>query len=91
MFDLRGDIEHSVSQQEISTYAELLRECYDAETNLKKIYTEREKARKLQRNSSRVIQNLKPRGYPSKGKKVQSVGPMSPWQCIKFDKFHFGK
>lgn len=37
LFGLRGEISHSVSQREFTTYVELLRQCYVAENSLKKV------------------------------------------------------
>lgn len=91
MFGLRGEIEHSVAQREFDTYAELLRQFYIDENSLKKIHTKREQANPLQINYSRVVHHLKPKGLPSKGKKMQSVGLMSPQQCSNCNRLQFGK
>jgi hypothetical protein len=40
LFGLRGEISHSVSQREFTTYVELLRQCYVAENSLKKVQEE---------------------------------------------------
>lgn len=47
MYGLRGDIAHSVSQREFITYGEILRQCYVAESSLKKIQTKREEVMQL--------------------------------------------
>ncbi|XP_050888516.1 uncharacterized protein LOC127093616 [Lathyrus oleraceus] len=45
LFGLRGEISHSISQREFTTYAELLRQCYVTENSLKKVQEERDKYR----------------------------------------------
>ncbi|XP_050883789.1 uncharacterized protein LOC127086997 [Lathyrus oleraceus] len=42
LFGLRGEISHSVSHREFTTYAELLRQCYVAENSSKKVQEERD-------------------------------------------------
>lgn len=37
MFGLRGDISHTASQREFTTYVELLRQCYVIEDSLKRV------------------------------------------------------
>ncbi|XP_050916725.1 uncharacterized protein LOC127131878 [Lathyrus oleraceus] len=45
VFGLRGEISHSVSQREFTSYAELLRQCYVAENSLKKVQEEMDQYR----------------------------------------------
>ncbi|XP_050914828.1 uncharacterized protein LOC127129747 [Lathyrus oleraceus] len=45
LFGLRGEISHSVSQREFTTYAKLLRQCYVAENSLRKVQEERDQYR----------------------------------------------
>lgn len=53
MFGLRGEIEHIMAQWYFNTYAELLRQCYVVEYNLKKIRLERDQSRQGQGDQGR--------------------------------------
>ncbi|KAI5390164.1 hypothetical protein KIW84_075474 [Lathyrus oleraceus] len=75
LFDLRGEISHSVSQREFTTYAELLRQCYVAENSLKKVQEERDQYRSGQRDQGRPGSQFRPRSQAFKGK--QREGHMS--------------
>lgn len=50
LFGLRGEISHSDSQREFTSYAKLLRKCYVAENSLKKVQEERDLYRSGQRD-----------------------------------------
>ncbi|XP_050888517.1 uncharacterized protein LOC127093617 [Lathyrus oleraceus] len=55
LFGLRGEISHSISQREFTTYAELLRQCYVTENSLKKIQEERDQYRIRQKDHGRSV------------------------------------
>ncbi|XP_050878800.1 uncharacterized protein LOC127082616 [Lathyrus oleraceus] len=61
LFGLRGEIYHSVSQREFTTYAELLRQCYVTENSLKKVQEERDQYRSGQRDQGRPGSQFRPR------------------------------
>ncbi|XP_050920554.1 uncharacterized protein LOC127138206 [Lathyrus oleraceus] len=75
LFGLRGEISHSVSQREFTSYVELLRQCYVAENNLKKVQEERDQYRSGQRDQGRPGNQFRPRPQAFKGK--QREGHMS--------------
>lgn len=91
LFGLRGEISHSVSQREFTTYAELLRQCYVAENSLKKVHEERDRYRFGQKDQGRPSQQFKPRPQSFKGKQVQHTKFIKPPQCQMCKKFHFGR
>ncbi|XP_050876879.1 uncharacterized protein LOC127080606 [Lathyrus oleraceus] len=89
LFGLRGEISHSVSQRESTTYAELLRKCYVAENNLKKVQEERAQYRIGQKDKGRPGNQFRPRPQSFKGKQVQLARPNHPPQCQVCKKSHF--
>ncbi|XP_050914925.1 uncharacterized protein LOC127129853 [Lathyrus oleraceus] len=91
LFGLRGEIYHSVSQREFTSYAELLRQCYVAENSLKKVQEERDQYRSGQRDQGRPGSQFRPRSQAFKGKQVQHARPNQPPQCQACKKCHFGK
>ncbi|XP_050909073.1 uncharacterized protein LOC127122837 [Lathyrus oleraceus] len=91
LFGLRGEISHSVSQREFTTYAELLRQCYVAENSLKKVQEERDQYRSGQRYQGRPGIQFRPRPQAFKGKQVQHARPNHPPQCQVCKKSHFGR
>ncbi|XP_050875592.1 uncharacterized protein LOC127079226 [Lathyrus oleraceus] len=91
LFGLRGEISHSVSQREFTTYAELLRQCYVAENSLKKVQEERDQYRIGQKDQGRADNQFRPRPQCFKGKQVQHVRPNHPPQCRVCKKSHFGR
>ncbi|XP_050890368.1 uncharacterized protein LOC127095768 [Lathyrus oleraceus] len=70
LFGLRGEISHSVSQREFTTYSELLRKCYVAKNNLKKVQEERDQYRSGQRDQGRLGSQFRPRSQAFKGKQI---------------------
>ncbi|XP_050897996.1 uncharacterized protein LOC127104900 [Lathyrus oleraceus] len=88
---LRGEISHSVSQREFTTYDELLRQCYVAENSLKKVQEERDQYRSRQRDQGRPGSQFRPRPQAFKGKHVQHAIPNHPPQCQVCKKSHFGR
>ncbi|XP_050878698.1 uncharacterized protein LOC127082494 [Lathyrus oleraceus] len=91
LFGLRGEISHSVSQREITTYAELLRQCYVAENSLKKVQEERDQYRIGKKEQGRSGNQFRPRPQSFKGKQVQHARPNHPPQCQLCKKPHFGR
>ncbi|XP_050915462.1 uncharacterized protein LOC127130512 [Lathyrus oleraceus] len=91
LFGLRGEISHSVSQREFTSYAELLRQCYVAENSLKKVQEERDQFRSGQRDQGRPGSQFRPRSQAFKGKQVQHARPNQPSQCQAYKKYHFGR
>ncbi|XP_050902140.1 uncharacterized protein LOC127111333 [Lathyrus oleraceus] len=89
LFGLRGEISHSVSQREFTTYAELLRQCYVAENNLKKVQEERDQYRSGQKDQGRPGNQFRPRPQALKGKQVQHARPNHPPQCRVCKRSHF--
>ncbi|XP_050877271.1 uncharacterized protein LOC127081024 [Lathyrus oleraceus] len=81
LFCMRGEISHSVSQREFTTYAELLRQCYVAENSLKKVQEERDQYRSGHRDQGRPGSQFRPRSQAFKGKQVQHARPNNPPQC----------
>ena len=78
LFGLRGEISHSVSQREFSSYVELLRQCYVAENSLKKVQEERDQYRIGQKDQGRPSNQFRPRLQSFKGKQVQPIKPNHP-------------
>ncbi|XP_050895726.1 uncharacterized protein LOC127102399 [Lathyrus oleraceus] len=91
LFGLRGEISHSVSQREFTTYAELLRQCYMAENSLMKVQEERDQYRIGQKDQGRLGNQFRPRPQSFKGKPVQHARPNHPPQCQVCKKSHFGR
>ncbi|XP_050897475.1 uncharacterized protein LOC127104332 [Lathyrus oleraceus] len=81
LFGLRGEISHSVSQREFTSYAELLRKCYVVENSLKKVQEEMDQYRSGQRDQGRPGSQFRPRSQTFKGKQVQHARPNQPPQC----------
>ncbi|XP_050876243.1 uncharacterized protein LOC127079937 [Lathyrus oleraceus] len=90
-FGLRGEISHSVSQREFTSYAELLRQCFVAENSLKKVQEERDHYRSGQRDQGRPGSQFRPRSQAFKGKRVQHARPNHPPQCQVCKNSHFGR
>ncbi|XP_050898344.1 uncharacterized protein LOC127105218 [Lathyrus oleraceus] len=61
LFGLRGEISHSVSQREFTTYDEFLRQFYVAENSLKKVQEERDQYRIGQKDQGRPCNQFRPR------------------------------
>ncbi|XP_050916154.1 uncharacterized protein LOC127131269 [Lathyrus oleraceus] len=91
LFGLRGEISHSVSQREFTTYAELLRQCSMAETSLKKVQEEIDHYRSGQKDQGRPGNQFRPRPQSFKGKQVQHARPNHPPQCQVCKRSHFGR
>ncbi|XP_050915456.1 uncharacterized protein LOC127130502 [Lathyrus oleraceus] len=91
LFGLRGEISYSVSQREFTTYAELIRQCYVAEDNLKKVQEERDQYRSGQKDQGRPSNQFRPRPKSFKGKQVQHARPNHPLQCQVCKRSHFGR
>lgn len=91
LFGPRGEISHSVSQREFTSYVELLRQCYVAKNSLKKVQEERDQYRSGQRDQGRPGSQFRPRSQAFKGKQVQHARPNQPLQCHVCKKYHFGK
>ncbi|XP_050877280.1 uncharacterized protein LOC127081032 [Lathyrus oleraceus] len=91
LFGLRGEISHSVSQREFTTYAELLRQCYVAENSLKKVQEERDQYRSGQKDKGRSGNQFRSRPQDFKGKQVQHARPNHPLQCQVCKRSHFGR
>ncbi|XP_050902755.1 uncharacterized protein LOC127115201 [Lathyrus oleraceus] len=91
LFGMRGEISHSVSQREFTTYAELLRQRYVAENSLKKVQEERDQYKSGQRDQGREGIHFRPRPQAFKGKQVQHARPNHPPQCQVCKKSHFGR
>ncbi|XP_050919253.1 uncharacterized protein LOC127136776 [Lathyrus oleraceus] len=68
LFDLRGEISHSISQRELTSYVELLRQCYVTENSLKKVQEEMDQYRSGQRDQGRPGSQFRPRSQAFKGK-----------------------
>ncbi|XP_050916238.1 uncharacterized protein LOC127131355 [Lathyrus oleraceus] len=81
LFGLRGEISHSVSQSEFTTYVEFLRQCYVAENSLKKVQEERDQYRSGQKDQGRPGNQFRHRPQAFKGKQVQHARPNHPPQC----------
>ncbi|XP_050916204.1 uncharacterized protein LOC127131323 [Lathyrus oleraceus] len=91
LFGLRGEVSHSVSQREFTTYAKLLRQCYVAENSLKKVQEERDQYRSGQKDQGRSGNQFRPRPQDFKGKQVQHERPNHPPQCQVCKRSHFGR
>src|SRR3954468_22904576 len=91
LFGLRADISHSVSQREFTTYTELLRQCYVAETSLKKVQAEEDLKKKNQHERGRPSQQFRPRPQAFKGKLVQGPRSSAPPVCRSCGKNHLGR
>ncbi|XP_050875233.1 uncharacterized protein LOC127078856 [Lathyrus oleraceus] len=91
VFGLRGEISHSVSQREFTTYVELLRQCYVDENSLKKVQEEMDQYRSGQRDQGRPGSQFMPRPQAFKGKQVEHARPNHPPQCQVCKKSHFGR
>ncbi|XP_050915453.1 uncharacterized protein LOC127130499 [Lathyrus oleraceus] len=91
LFGLRGEISHSVSQREFTSYAELLRQWYVTDNSLKKVQEERDRYRSRQRDQGRPGIQFRPRPRAFKGKQVQHARPNHPPQCQVCKKSNFGR
>ena len=86
---LKAEIFSSVSQEEFTTYAELLRLCFIEEDNLSRVPTEGDLKRMSQNHRGRSSQQFRPRPQVFKGKQVQNSRPSSPPVCGNCGKKHF--
>lgn len=91
LFGLSGEISHSVSQREFTTYVELLRQCYVDENSLKKVQEERDQYKSGQRDQGRPGNQFRPKPQAFKGKQVQHARPNHPPQCQVCKRSHFGR
>ncbi|XP_050902222.1 uncharacterized protein LOC127112075 [Lathyrus oleraceus] len=91
LFGVRGEISHSVSQRELTTYAKLLRQYYVDKNSLKKVQEERDQYRSGQRDQGRLGSQFRPRPQAFKGKQVQHARPNHPPQCQVCKKSHLGR
>ncbi|MCH80451.1 retrotransposon protein, partial [Trifolium medium] len=86
-YGLRGEIEHTVGQQDFTCFDDLVHKSLVAETSIAK--TNREKSMAYEKKKDKYHQQLKPKGPPQKGKQTQSPKNYPP--CKNCGKAHLGE